>query len=765
MVTEGLVRKVKTTNSIGKVILSIALVILLCLSFASKSMAAEEAVLAARESVVRVHTVATLKYWGGQEDVYSVTGTGFFVGEKKAQVVVTNRHLVSRDNLLEEAKKSETKYQNAEVSDIKVWILADGKAYPVNYAENVILSQIADIAVLKTDAPVPGRSPAVLGDPDDVSGTDMVYAIGFPGYSDVDDANNAVSEDYETRIMKNYPSGIDNMSVTQGYVVKNHVTIGGIDHIQHAAAIDGGNSGGPLLKADGAVVGINTWNSDGDTETANFAVDVSNIKTFLRQNSIEFLTPADLNPSPTPTPVTTEKYENGDVYEGELKDDKRNGQGKMTYANGDAYEGTWVDGQRSGEGTYTWADSTEDVPHFYTGLWMNDKKNGQGIMNFANGGVYKGEFVDDKLNGQGILTWADGDVYKGEFKDGTMNGQGVLTWANGDVYKGEFKDGKRDGQGTITYANGDVYKGEWKEGKKTGYGTMTFASGSVYEGNWEDNDRNGQGTYKWQDGSVYKGEYKNNKIDGFGTLTYISGEVYEGNWKENKKSGQGTMTYSNGDVYTGEWKENEKNGQGTMTYADGRVETGEWKDGVLAPVPNPSGIGVWIGAGAVLVLLICILLFRRKKPGPIPDDPDKDNEEDSKKAEINPDDSTDRTNADTTSPTPRSFDDNTKNQSRTVVFTAVGHEKLSFTLVMEENRELTLGRDDRADLILNPKDKKLSGVHCVVLCDGDALHVKDAGSTNGTFVNGVPLQGGSSFRMSDGDTLRVGDYEYRIRFV
>ena len=699
MVTEGLVRKVKTANSIGKVILSIALVILLCLSFASKSMAAEEAVLAARESVVRVHTVATLKYWGGQEDVYSVTGTGFFVGEKKAQVVVTNRHLVSRDNLLEEAKKSETKYQNAEVSDIKVWILADGKAYPVNYAENVILSQIADIAVLKTDAPVPGRSPAVLGDPDDVSGTDMVYAIGFPGYSDVDDANNAVSEDYETRITKNYPSGINNMSVTQGYVVKNHVTIGGIDHIQHAAAIDGGNSGGPLLNADGAVVGINTWNSDGDTETANFAVDVSNIKTFLRQNSIAFLTPEDLNLSPTPTPGTMEKYENGDVYEGEIKDGKRNGQGTMTYANGDVYEGTWVDGQRSGEGIYTWADSTEAVPHFYTGQWEDGKKNGQGTMYFTNGGIYKGEFIDDLLNGQGVLTWTDGDVYKGEFKDGSMNGQGVLTWANGDVYKGEFKDGKRDGQGIITYANGDVYKGEWKEGKK--------------------------------------------------------------------------------------------NGQGTMTYADGRVETGEWKNDSFAPpatpvstpssspvltstpaptptpppVPNPSGKGVWIGVSAVLVLLIFILLFRRKKPGPIPDGPDKDNEEDSKKAEINPDDSTDGTNADTTSPTPRSFDDNTKNQSRTVVFTAVGHEKLSFTLVMEENRELTLGRDDRADLILNPKDKKLSGVHCVVLCDGDALHVKDAGSTNGTFVNGVPLQGGSSFRMSDGDTLRVGDYEYRIRFV
>ena len=39
----------------------------------------------------------------------------------------------------------------------------------------------------------------------------------------------------------------------------------------------------------------------------------------------------------------TMKYENGNVYVGELKNDERHGQGKMTYKDGSVYEGLWID--------------------------------------------------------------------------------------------------------------------------------------------------------------------------------------------------------------------------------------------------------------------------------------------------------------------------------------------------------------------------------------------------------------------------------------
>ena len=76
-----------------------------------------------------------------------------------------------------------------------------------------------------------------------------------------------------------------------------------------------------------------------------------------------------------------------------------------------------------------------------------------------------------------------------------------------------------------------------------------------------------------------------------------------------------------------------------------------------------------------------------------------------------------------------------------VKFTAIGYEGICFVLQLEEGRIATLGRDNRADFILNPEDRRLSGIHCKVQCLEHALRVWDLDTTNGTFINGVPLKG------------------------
>lgn len=249
----------------------------------------------------------------------------------------------------------------------------------------------------------------------------------------------------------------------------------------------------------------------------------------------------------------TQTHEDGSVYEGQVQNGKRHGQGKMTYADGAVYEGEW----------------------------KNDQRNGQGKMTYADGDVYEGEWKDDKMNGLGKYTFADGDVYAGdvyvgEFKDGYRSGQGTYTYANGAVYEGEWKDGNLNGQGKMTYANGAVYEGEWKNDQRTGQGKMTFADGAVYEGQFKDDKFDGLGKLTYANGTVYEGEWKNDQPNGQGKTTFVEGGVYEGGFKDGYRSGQGTLTFADGDVYVGEWKDGYMHGQGTYTFADGSVMSGQW---------------------------------------------------------------------------------------------------------------------------------------------------------------------------------------------
>ena len=108
------------------------------------------------------------------------------------------------------------------------------------------------------------------------------------------------------------------------------------------------------------------------------------------------------------------KYANGDVYEGELKEGKPDGRGRMTC---------------------------------------------------ANGNVYKGEWKEGKPDGRGKMTDTDGSVYEWDWKDGLQDGRGKMTYATGLVYEGEWKDGLEDGQGKMTLTDGNVYEGELKKGK------------------------------------------------------------------------------------------------------------------------------------------------------------------------------------------------------------------------------------------------------------------------------------------------------------
>ena len=74
----------------------------------------------------------------------------------------------------------------------------------------------------------------------------------------------------------------------------------------------------------------------------------------------------------------------------------------------------------------------------------------------------------------------------------------------------------------------------------------------------------------------------------------------------------------------------------------------------------------------------------------------------------------------------------------------------------------TIGRGDGNDWVLSDPDRFLSSRHCGLSCEGGQYYLTDM-STNGTFINGAPepLGKGGKIPLNDGDTIEVGDYQFR----
>jgi len=69
--------------------------------------------------------------------------------------------------------------------------------------------------------------------------------------------------------------------------------------------------------------------------------------------------------------------------------------------------------------------------------------------------------------------------------------------------------------------------------------------------------------------------------------------------------------------------------------------------------------------------------------------------------------------------------------------------------------EITIGRSDERTICL--KDPTVSTLHCKITRNGEKFIIADAGSTNGTKVNGAPLT--EERELQNGDTVKIGAFE------
>ena len=158
-------------------------------------------------------------------------------------------------------------------------VLADGYSYPANY---VASDEANDLAVLKIDtteigAFVPEFPVAEFGDSDGLVVGDKVYAIGNPlGY----ELRGTLTDGIVSAI--NRDVWVDNRNMTL---------------IQTNAALNSGNSGGPLINEYGQVVGINVIKMTSrynNVEGLGFAIP----STYMERIINDLLTYGELQPEP-----------------------------------------------------------------------------------------------------------------------------------------------------------------------------------------------------------------------------------------------------------------------------------------------------------------------------------------------------------------------------------------------------------------------------------------------------------------------------------
>ncbi len=194
----------------------------------------------AMPSVVGVQTTTQVRdgFWGFS---YPATGVGTGIIVKESGYILTNYHVV------EGAEKEQTTI-----------LLSDG----TKEKGKVIWGDAGlDLAVVKINKT--GLTAAVLGDSDVLEVGDLAIAIGNP-----------LGLDYERSMTEGIISGL-NRSLTIG----NHTME---NLIQTSAAINRGNSGGPLLNANGEVIGINTL-KEGSGEALGFAIPINQAKNIVEQ--------------------------------------------------------------------------------------------------------------------------------------------------------------------------------------------------------------------------------------------------------------------------------------------------------------------------------------------------------------------------------------------------------------------------------------------------------------------------------------------------
>lgn len=213
----------------------------------STSAAPASSIEEARKGVVMVYCQSN------KSSENSAMGSGFVIGKtgSKSKYIVTSYHIISENT-----------------DGVSVVVSRD----VFMKAKAVITSAIGDYAVLELEKELYDRNPLPLKLNENVAIAQKVYALGFPGAaSAIEDKNTWAPEDV----------------TVSGGIISKELTVDGVGTYQVDASLNPGNSGGPLITEDGAVIGIARFTTK-DAANINGAVKIDEIIASLDSLNIPY---------------------------------------------------------------------------------------------------------------------------------------------------------------------------------------------------------------------------------------------------------------------------------------------------------------------------------------------------------------------------------------------------------------------------------------------------------------------------------------------
>lgn len=142
-------------------------------------------------------------------------------------------------------------------------------------------------------------------------------------------------------------------------------------------------------------------------------------------------------------------YANGSVFATRWNNDIANGGGVNIQSDGTDIRGYWINGVLNNKKNTIIKFTNGDI---YKGNVCNNRLCGNGIYKYSDGEIYDGEYFNGIKTGYGITYWPNSNMYEGYWADDTFNGYGILHIYD-KIYTGLWCNGVQDESGEILSAN------------------------------------------------------------------------------------------------------------------------------------------------------------------------------------------------------------------------------------------------------------------------------------------------------------------------